>query len=141
MLENLNPIHLTLLENSFWNYAFWGAVGAFAATLFVSRKLKTEVTQPKSLVSFLSAIFLLFWDGIINSLVGGLTAIVVNHNLQFAVISGFFSQFIVLQMVVWSQTARFKIVVNETVEGIIRVLLKGFIEGRSKGIEKDGQSQ
>lgn len=115
-----------LLSQDILSYFFWGVIGSFAMTLFlkVNEDIAELPRKHRLVKGRLRNVAFLVFEITVNSFIGGLVALVINHNYAYALIAGFFSHFIVLYLVKWIKSASFKIAFNEVVGAVIKDVLK-----------------
>lgn len=127
MLEDFfKQMYNLLLSQDILSYFFWGVIGSFAMTLFL--KVNEDVAElprrHRLVKGRLQNVFFLLFEIIVNSFVGGLVALIINHNYAYALVAGFFSHFVVLYLVKWIKSASFRIAFDEVVGAVIKDLLK-----------------
>lgn len=141
MLEGFfKQMYNLLLSQDILSYFFWGVIGSFAMTLFL--KVNEDIAElPKRhrlVKGRLQNVAFLIFEIIVNSFVGGLVALIINHNYAFALVSGFFSHFIVLYLVKWIKSANFKIAFNEVIGAMLKDVLKRvLLTLENNGTDKD----
>lgn len=127
MLEDFfKQMYQLLLSQDILSYFFWGVIGSFAMTLFlkVNEDIAELPRKHRLVKGRLRNVAFLVFEITVNSFIGGLVALVINHNYAYALIAGFFSHFIVLYLVKWIKSASFKIAFNEVVGAVIKDVLK-----------------
>lgn len=131
-------IQLLLNDQKIVFFAFWGAIGALVNAI-LSLYAETTGQIPKSNRIFGTqrpTFYLVLFQLFASASIGATTAIVANHNVAIALLSGFFSQQLGIVLIKWSYTKNFKLAINEAIAQWITAVTKDLVKIEPKKDDK-----
>lgn len=129
--------------DNIYSYFFWGFVASSFATTFVYlNESRIENKAPVYAdVHSAKRVIRATYETLITGIMGGLLAIVANHNIAIAILVGFLAQSVFIALFKWTKETGFRIIITEMFGSLIRSTTKGVIAANNNEHDKDKENR